>query len=136
MAENEKLIKKVKRKVKDFQNSSKEKIDMQHEKVVYQVRQNYIVRWCEICGTDNPAEIDYNEPHVFIEHLLCDPVNLHKLRDKKTRHEIYEMMPPEVLDVYLHEVDENGTRYCDLETKSMVGSVVHSRKTKKMKDIQ
>lgn len=135
MTESERLTKKIKRKLKDFQNASNDKINDQHEKVVFQVRANYLQRWCEICGTDNPAEIDYNEPHVFIEHLLCDPVNMHKLRNAKTRQEVYDLMPPEVLDVYLHEVDEHGARYCDLEHKSMVGSVVHGRKTKKQSNI-
>lgn len=122
-------VKEIKNKVREFKNSGSKKINRAHDEVNYRVRAKYINRWMELSGVDRPEEIDYNEPHVAIEWLLCDPVNLKLIRSRnpKDRQRVYDLMTPEMQDVYFNEVDEHGARYCDLEGASLVKSLRQTR---------
>ena len=42
--------------------------------VAMQVRQKYYPRWMKICGVDKEEDIDFSNPVVSTEWLLCDPV--------------------------------------------------------------
>lgn len=120
----------VRAKAKAIKKFSKDKIDDLHDNVSLQVRAKFLDDWCEICGVDDPKDIDYNEPHVAIEFLLCDPVNIKLLRSKRIEDKqmVYSQMTEEMLNIYFNE-EQNGTRYCDLETRSMV-SLARGKKKK------
>lgn len=36
------------------------------------VRSKWTDRWMQICGVDTPDEIDYDNPYVHLEWILCD----------------------------------------------------------------
>lgn len=119
------LINRVKKKITEFKKGGSDKIADAHDRVSFNVRAKYLERWMEISGADSPEGIDYNEPHIAIEFLLCDPVNLKLIRSKniKDRQRVYDLMTSEQLDIYFNEVDEHGARYCDLEKVSLVKSI-------------
>ena len=58
-------------------------MDMNHEKYVADIRAKWLGRWMEICGVDNPDDIDYDNPYVHLEWLLCDPRVTAKLTGKR-----------------------------------------------------
>lgn len=65
----------------------------------------------EICGVGDPANIDYDNPHVKILWLMCDPVNQRFAHNPKLRDRLYEQMDAETLDVYMNYVGERGKTY-------------------------
>lgn len=122
----------IRLKAKAIKEWKGEKIDKMHDDVSFRVRANYLSQWCEYCGVQNPQDIDYNEPHVAIEYLLCDPVNIKLLRSKNDADKqlVYSQMTEEMLFIYFNEKDEKtGTRYCDLETRGLV-SLARGKKKK------
>ena len=47
-------------------------MDGKHQQYTSQVRAKWLDRWMEICGVDDPEKIDYDNPYVHLEWLLCD----------------------------------------------------------------
>ncbi len=47
-------------------------LEMNHERYSARTRMQWMERWMEICGTDTPEGIDYDNPYVHLEWLLCD----------------------------------------------------------------
>ena len=47
-------------------------LDMKHDQYTAQTRAHWTERWMEICGVQTPEEIDYDNPYVHLEWLLCD----------------------------------------------------------------
>lgn len=47
-------------------------LDLNHEKYTASTRMKWMERWMEICGTDTVEGIDYDNPYVHLEWLLCD----------------------------------------------------------------
>ena len=75
--------------------------------------------YCKECGVDNPEDIDWNNPVVAVAHLLHDPLYRHYLihGSSKQKQQVFDLMTPEMLDVYYNYVGDNGGRFCDLESK-------------------
>ena len=123
----------VRLKIKAMKEMGRDRIDRMHDDVSFQVRAKYLGQWCEYCGVDNPNDIDYNEPHVAIEWLLCDPVNIKLIRSKKKEDKqiVYDQMTPEMLEIYFNEQSETGTRYCDLENVGLVKAIKGGKKKNK-----
>lgn len=121
----------IRAKTKAVKQFGKDKLRDMNDNVTVQVRSRFLDQWCEICGVTDPMDIDYNEPHVAIEYLLCDPVNIKLLRSKNQddKQLVYSQMTDEMLYIYFNEED-NGTRYCDIETRSM-SKLVRGDKNKK-----
>lgn len=71
------------------------------------------------CGVTTREEIDWDNPVVAVGHLLHDPLYRHYILNGGPKHKqiVYDLMTPEMLDVYWNYVGDNGGRYCDLEDK-------------------
>lgn len=121
----------IRAKAKAVKQFGKNKLNDMNDQVSLQVRAKFLDQWCEYCGVTDPKDIDYNEPHVAIEFLLCDPVNIKLIRSKNPADKmiVYSQFTEEMMYIYLNE-EQNGTRYCDLETRSMT-SLVRGKKPKK-----
>lgn len=118
-------------KAKAIKSFGKDKLNDMNDNVAFQVRAKFLEQWCDYCGVTDPNDIDYNEPHVAIEYLLCDPVNIKMIRSKNPddKAKVYCQFTEEMLFIYFNE-EQNGVRYCDLETKSMT-SLARGKKPKK-----
>lgn len=121
----------IRAKAKAVKQFGKDKLNDMNDQVAFQVRAKFLDQWCEYCGVEDPKDIDYNEPHVAIEYLLCDPVNIKLIRSKNPADKmlVYSQFTEEMMNIYLNE-EQNGTRYCDLETRSMT-SLVRGKKGKR-----
>ena len=80
---------------KKVMESGRDYADEQHEKVVAMARANRLNDFMEICGVGEPSQIDYDNPHVKILWLECDPVNVRMLTNPKYRQKVYDKMDPE-----------------------------------------
>ena len=118
-------------KAKAVKQFGKDKLNDMNDQVAFQVRAKFLDQWCDYCGVTDPKDIDYNEPHVAIEYLLCDPVNIKLIRSKNPDDKmlVYCQFTEEMMNIYMNE-EQNGTRYCDLETRSMT-SLARGKKPKK-----
>lgn len=92
-------------------------MDMRKGDILTQVRSKYLARWMDVCGVDSPEDIDYDNPFVKIEWLLCDPGWLHAIKSKKGREQFLERLDdPLAKWIYLYYSDEEtGDSYRDLE---------------------
>lgn len=108
-------------KAKAVKQLGKDKLNQMNDNVTIQVRAKFMDAWMDYCGVDDPMDIDYNEPHVAIEFLLCDPVNIKLIRSKKMedKQKVYDQFTDEMMWIYFNE-EQNGVRYCDLETQGLV----------------
>ena len=95
----------------------KTQMEMRKGDVLSQVRFKHIDRWMDVCGVDSPEDIDYDNPFVKIEWLLCDPGWLHAIKSKKGRDQFLERLDdPLAKWIYLYYRDEEtGDSYRDLE---------------------
>ena len=97
--------------------------------MVAQIRAKHFPRWMELTteftGREciSPADIDYTEPHIHIEWLLCDPTYLSWVKKAKYRHKWYELLTDEEVTVYLDYVGDDGGKYTDLEKDGMKKSI-------------
>ena len=89
----------------------------QREKVAMQARLKFMPRWMEECGVDDWHDIDYTNPQIHLEWILCDPGILRELTREGGRDKLFEMLTEEEKDVYLNKTDEKGAHYYDLEGK-------------------
>jgi len=67
-------------------------VDQKHDEAVALARYNRQQDFMEMCGVGEPSEIDYDNPHVRINWLLCDPVNVRLAQNPKLRYRFYEQM--------------------------------------------
>lgn len=107
-------------KAKAVKQMGKDKLEDVNDQVTFEVRSRMLDQWCDYCGVTDPKDIDYNEPHVAIEFILCDPVNIKLIRSKNPADKmlVYSQFTDEMMNIYLNE-EQNGVRYCDLETRSL-----------------
>lgn len=121
----------IRAKAKAVKQMGKNKLNDMNDQVSMKVRAKFLDQWCEYCGVTDPKDIDYNEPHVAIEFLLCDPVNIKLIRSKNPADKmlVYCQFTEEMMNIYMNE-EQNGTRYCDLESRSMT-SLIRGKKPKK-----
>jgi len=47
-------------------------LDTHFDDLTAKVRGKWTSRWMQICGADSPDEIDYDNPYVHLEWILCD----------------------------------------------------------------
>lgn len=66
--------------------------DEQHERMVTKAVYDMRFDFMEICGVGEWSEIDWENPHVKILKLTCDPVNMRYFTNPKYRHKVYEKM--------------------------------------------
>lgn len=93
--EGKKANKRVTEWFRGVMKSGREFADEKHEEAVALARANRINDFMEICGVGEPSQIDYDNPHVRILWLECDPVNMRMLTNPKLRHIVYEKMDAE-----------------------------------------
>lgn len=96
--------------------------------VLNRTRANYHARWMEVCGVDSVDKIDYDNPFVKIEWLLCDPGWLHAIKSEKGREEFKERLnDPLAWEIFTsYRDEEDGSSYWDLTQNT----IVHQVKTK------
>lgn len=75
--------------------SGKDYADDKHREHVAQAQYRIQSDLMEVCGVGEPSQIDYDNPHVKILLLNCDPVNQRLLVNPKLRHIVYEKMDAE-----------------------------------------
>lgn len=111
--------------------------DDQKEKIAMQARAKFMPRWMEECGVTDWHDIDYKNPQIHLEWILCDPAVLKDLQNEGGRDRLFQMLTEEEQDVYLNKTDEKGAHYYDLEGKkgmtkaNIMKSVVIHKKVKK-----
>ena len=66
--------------------------DAKHAEYVAMVRASRMHDFMEMCGVGEPEQIDYDNPHVRINWLLCDPTNIMAVVNPKSRHRFYELL--------------------------------------------
>lgn len=71
------------------------------------------------CGVSTREQIDWNNPVVAVAHLLHDPLYRHYILNGGPKHKqiVYDLMTPEMLEVYWNYVGDSGGKFCDLEDK-------------------
>ena len=69
--------------------------DDKHRQQVMQAEYDRRFDFMEICGVGQYEDIDWDNPHVKITKLTCDPVNLRFFANPKLRYKVYEKMDPE-----------------------------------------
>ena len=47
-------------------------LDTHFDEMTAKVRSKWTARWMQICGADTPDGIDYSNPYVHLEWILCD----------------------------------------------------------------
>lgn len=107
--------------------------DEQHEKHVTMARANSQGLMMEACGVSDPANIDYDNPHVKIIWLMCDPVNQRLAHNPKLRTKLYDKMDEETYDVWMNYKDDNGHTYQELYESKLESAkaTMHYRKIQK-----
>lgn len=108
-----------------------EKADDLHDRITAQARAKWLTRWAErteeITGRpcESPDDIDYTDPYIHIEWLLCDPTNQARIqsKDPEARARFFDQLTAEELAVY-YEKDEKGASYSDMETVAWKREVV------------
>ena len=91
--------------------SGQEWADEKHRQHVALARSQITNDLMEICEVGDPANIDYNNPHVKIQLLMCDPVNQRLAHNPKLRQRLYDKMDDETLDVWMNFTDDYGHTY-------------------------
>lgn len=78
-----------------------------------------IDEYCKECGVTDPNDIDWDNPVVAVAHLLNDPLYRHYIihGSSKQKQQVFDLMTPQMLDVYYNYVGDNGGRFCDLESR-------------------
>lgn len=79
-------------------------------------RKKYLRRWCKMCGKKWKRDIDYSNPYIHLEFLLCDLRYQAMVSNPESRHLFLEILTDEERDVYLNSVDDKGNRYTKLES--------------------
>lgn len=95
------------------------------DSVLNRTRANYHAQWMEVCGVDTVDEIDYENPFVKIEWLLCDPGWLHAIKSEQGRQEFKERLnDPLAWWIFTsYRDEENGSGYWDLTQNTIVHQV-------------
>lgn len=73
-------------------DSAEEYADEKHRKQVMMAEYDRRFDFMEICGVGEYEQIDWDNPHVKILKLTCDPVNMRYFANPKYRHKVYEKM--------------------------------------------
>lgn len=91
---------------------------------VAQIRAHYLNDWMEICGVTRVEDIDYDNPHVHIQWLLCDPYWQRAIKKPKGKAEFFEQLTEEERVIYATQ------GYADLENAKITKEVVKACKQK------
>ena len=112
--------------------------DAKNQEIANRTRAKFMPRWMEECGVTDWHDIDYSNPQIHLEFILCDPTVLKDLQNEGGRDRLFQMLTDEEKDVYLNKTDEHGAKYTDLEGKqgftkaNIAKAIVQYRKVKKM----
>lgn len=69
--------------------------DEKHKEAVAMAKANRMNDFMELCGVNRYEDIDWENPHVKILCLGCDPVNVRFFTNPKLRQRVYDKMDPE-----------------------------------------
>jgi len=112
--------------------------DAKNQEIANRTRAKFMPRWMEECGVEDWHDIDYKNPQIHLEFILCDPAILKDLQNEGGRDRLFQMLTEEEKDVYLNKTDDKGAKYTDLEgesgftKKNIIKAVTQYRKVKKM----
>lgn len=95
-----------------------------HDKEVAMIRAKYLNGWMEICGVTRPEDIDYGNPHVHIQWLLCDPYWQRAIKNDRGRAEFLSKLTDEEREIYLTE------GYAELENAKVTRELLKATKKK------
>ena len=93
--------------------------------VAMRARVDYYQRWMEITAQTHGApctdwrEIDYSIPQISLEAKICDPRNLKMITSGDGDRFAAEQLTDAERVVWYEFVDEDGTRYTDLEKRNL-----------------
>lgn len=73
--------------ISKIRDTADEKVDNVMALATARAMENYYPRWCEICGVEDPHDIDWTLPCIEVESMLCNPVNLKLIKGGKKRDE-------------------------------------------------
>ena len=106
----------------------RDKADSAIERWASQARVKYLPRWIELSGGESVDDIDYSNPYIHLEFLLCDPRNLSLISRGKHRDKFLAKLTPEEKDIYLNFTGDDGKKYTELEHPRVMRSIVSSLK--------
>lgn len=95
------------------------------------VRANYMDRWARLSGLTpdeygkyDYSKIDWTNPYIRIEHLLCNPKILSKLGNDKTRAEcIMNDIPDDLKETFYSIGPGQSAPYCSLQLNKETGRI-------------
>lgn len=114
----------------------------QNEKNAKKIRANWMDRWARLSGCEpddygkyDYSKIDWNNPYVRIEYILCDPKIESKLGNDKTRAEcIATEIPQDLLEIFYSIGPGNDKPYSEVYlNKSTILPVLKKEKAKAKK---
>lgn len=125
-----------KKRIKEIKGKIKDALDTKYDQIQCQAYSKWYPRWKEICGGD----VDFDNPYVKVEMVLCD-IRVQKiLSDQKLtveeRREMARSYFPddETFHLYCHGIqplDPDKTPYTYIETRSMMKHALYKLKIKK-----
>lgn len=107
-------------------------LDRAYQKAITNPR--YLAEWRRLSKTTRNEEIDYTIPRIELETKLCDIRNLKLIRKGAHRDDFLAILSPEAQEIYLNGRDSEGSRYTDLESPSVLKSIVKSLRARWKKD--
>lgn len=125
-----------KKKIRELKDKFTDAMETKRDQITAQSYGKWYPRWQKICGGD----VDFNNPYVKVEMVLCD-IRVQKiLSDQKTpvdkRRELARKYFPDEDTFYLYchgtqPLDPDNTPYTYIETRSMMKHAMYNIKPKK-----
>lgn len=107
-------------------------LDRAYQKAVTNPR--YLAEWRRLSKVTRNEDIDYTIPQIELETKLCDIRNLKLIRKGAHRDEFLAILSPEAQELYLNGRDSAGSKYTDLESPSVLKSIIKSLRARWKKD--
>lgn len=82
------------------------------DKSAMEIRKKWIPKWMEDCGVDDPAKIDYTNPYIRLEWMLCDPYYLLPIGRESDKSRLWPMLTDdekEIYDAHYHVLEGSMT---------------------------
>lgn len=94
-------------------------------KVSAGVASRFLDRWMEMTREtgkpcEDPSQIDYDDPRIHVERLLCDPANIVRLQSKRMRGKFLAELTPEERDYLLNSNPEEYENFQHHKLKTML----------------
>ena len=107
-------------------------LDRAYQKAITNPR--YLAEWRRLSKVTRNEDIDYTIPQIELESKLCDIRNLRLIRKGVRRDDFLAILSPEAQELYLNGRDSAGSKYTDLESPSVLKSIIKSLKARWKKD--